>query len=111
MPTWGPLMTCAGIWISSHEAFGLGKQFPKSLQTGDTACAGSVGQGIPDFAAVVENPSDPALKTHKLSGRLSGLWACWVEYDCRIIFASKQDPVKQEQLILLVDIGTHDEVY
>ena len=60
---------------------------------------------------LVENPSDPALKTHKLSGRLSGLWACWVEYDCRIIFASKQDPVKQEQLILLVDIGTHDEVY
>ena len=38
---------------------------------------------------LVENPSDPALKTHKLSGRLSGLWACWVEYDCRIIFAFK----------------------
>jgi hypothetical protein len=56
MPTWGPLMTCAGIWISSHEAFGLGKQFPKSLQTGDTACAGSVGQGIPDFAAVGREP-------------------------------------------------------
>jgi addiction module RelE/StbE family toxin len=60
---------------------------------------------------LVENPSDPALKTHKLSGRLSGLWACWVEYDCRIIFALKQDPANQEQLILLVDIGTHDEVY
>ena len=60
---------------------------------------------------LVENPSDPALKTHKLSGRLSGLWACWVEYDCRIIFAFKPDPVNQEQFILLVDIGTHDEVY
>jgi mRNA-degrading endonuclease YafQ of YafQ-DinJ toxin-antitoxin module len=60
---------------------------------------------------ISENPSDPALKTHKLSGRLRGLWACWVEYDCRIIFAFKQDPAKQEQLILLVDIGTHDEAY
>jgi addiction module RelE/StbE family toxin len=60
---------------------------------------------------LVENPSDPVLKTHKLSGRLSGLWACWVEYDCRIIFAFKQDPASREQLIFLVDIGTHDEVY
>jgi mRNA interferase YafQ len=60
---------------------------------------------------LVENPSDPVLKTHKLSGRLSGLWACWVEYDCRIVFAFKPDPAGQEQLILLVDIGTHDEVY
>ena len=58
-----------------------------------------------------ENPSDPVLKTHKLSGRLSGLWACWVEYDCRIVFAFKLDSDGQEQLILLVDIGTHDEVY
>jgi addiction module RelE/StbE family toxin len=60
---------------------------------------------------LVENPSDPVLKTHKLSGRLSGLWACWVEYDCRIIFAFKPDPDGGEQVILLVDIGTHDEVY
>ena len=60
---------------------------------------------------LVENPSDPALKTHKLSGRLSGLWACWVEYDCRIIFAFKPDPASGEQLILLVDIGAHGEVY
>ena len=60
---------------------------------------------------LVENPSDPILRTHKLSGRLSGLWACWVEYDCRIIIAFKPDPASGEQLILLVDIGTHGEVY
>jgi mRNA-degrading endonuclease YafQ of YafQ-DinJ toxin-antitoxin module len=59
----------------------------------------------------VENPSDPILRTHKLSGRLSGLWACWVEYDCRIIFAFKPDPASGEPLILLVDIGAHGEVY
>ena len=60
---------------------------------------------------LIENPSDPVLKTHKLSGRLSGLWACWVEYDCRVIFAFKPDPAGGEKLILLVDIGAHDEVY
>jgi mRNA interferase YafQ len=60
---------------------------------------------------LAENPFDARLKTHKLSGRLRGLWACWVEYDCRIVFAFKPDPAGGEQLILLVDIGTHDEVY
>jgi len=32
-------------------------------------------------------PFNPELKTHKLHGKLSGLWACEVEYDCRIVFA------------------------
>ena len=35
---------------------------------------------------------DPRLKTHKLRGQLEGLWACWVEYDCRIVFAFEPDP-------------------
>ena len=104
-------MTCAGIWISRHEALGLGKQFPESLQTGDTPCAGPVGQGIPDFAAIGREPVRSGPENPQLSGRLSGLWACWAEYDCRIIFAFKKDPANQEQLIVLVDIGTHDEVY
>jgi addiction module RelE/StbE family toxin len=60
---------------------------------------------------LVENPSDPALKTHKLSGRLKGLRACWVEYDCRIVFTFKPNPTGGDDLILLIDIGTHDEIY
>ncbi len=45
------------------------------------------------------------LETHPLQGELSGLFACSCGYDCRIIFS-----LEDEQIILL-DIGTHDEVY
>ena len=44
-------------------------------------------------------------------GVLEGLWACSVAYDCRIIFAFKVEPETGEDLIVLVDIGSHDEVY
>lgn len=54
---------------------------------------------------------DPRLKTHKLRGKLEGLWACWVEYDCRIVFTFEPDPECDEDMIVLIDIGTHDEVY
>lgn len=60
---------------------------------------------------LAEDPYDPGLKTHKLSGRLKGLWACWVQYDCRIVFAFEPDPATGEDLIVLIDLGTHDEVY
>jgi addiction module RelE/StbE family toxin len=61
--------------------------------------------------ALAENPFDPGLKTHKLRGQLEGLWACWVEYDCRIVFAFEPDPADSNGLIVLIDIGSHDEVY
>jgi addiction module RelE/StbE family toxin len=54
----------------------------------------------------VANPYHPSLKTHKLSGKLKGLWAFVVAYDCRIVFQ-----FLDEQNILLIDIGKHDEVY
>lgn len=57
------------------------------------------------------DPFTPALKSHKLTGQLEGLWACSVAYDCRIVFAFKQDPETGEDLIVLIDIGSHDEVY
>jgi len=56
-------------------------------------------------------PFDPMLKTHKLKGELSGSWAFSVEYDCRIIFNFLQNAESGEEEILLIDIGTHDEVY
>jgi mRNA interferase YafQ len=60
---------------------------------------------------LAENPLDPSLKTHKLHGHLEGLWACWVEYDCRIVFTFESDPAGSEDLIVLADIGSHSEVY
>jgi addiction module RelE/StbE family toxin len=58
-----------------------------------------------------EDPFTPSLKSHKLTGQLKGLWSCSVTYNYRIVFAFKQDPMTREDLIVLVDIGSHDEVY
>ncbi len=53
-----------------------------------------------------QNPFDRRLRAHKLTGKLEGLWAFSVTYDCRVIFKFLD---KDE--VLLVDIGSHDEVY
>ena len=50
------------------------------------------------------------LSTHSLQGKLAGLKACSCGYDCRILFTIE---ISQEQteVIVLLDIGTHNEVY
>ncbi len=53
----------------------------------------------------------PHLSTHKLSGKLYGLWACSCGYDCRIVFTLEAEPVSKKEVIILLDLGTHDEVY
>ena len=63
------------------------------------------------LATLLENPFTPSLRTHRLRVQLEGLWACWVEYDCRIVFAFENDPAGGDDVIVLIDIGTHDEVY
>ncbi len=56
-----------------------------------------------------QDPYQPSLGTHKLKGKMTGLLACSAGYDLRIVFVFvKNDP---EDNILLIDIGTHDEVY
>lgn len=63
------------------------------------------------LAILVIDPFHPSLKTHKLKGKLSGVWACTIEYDCRIIFNFKKYPDSDIEEILLIDIGNHNEVY
>ncbi len=53
----------------------------------------------------------PNLSAHKLSGVLRGMWACSCGYDCRIVFALEIDEDSGEEVIVLLDIGAHDEVY
>ncbi len=53
----------------------------------------------------------PSLATHRLSGALQGLWASSCGYDCRILFSIETDPDSGNEVILLLNIGTHDEVY
>ena len=52
------------------------------------------------------NPFDPSLKTHKLSGKLRDLWSFSVEYDQRVLFY-----FTDEEKVVFIDIGNHDEVY
>lgn len=52
-----------------------------------------------------ENPREPSLKTHKLSGNMKDKYAFFVESDCRVIFSWNGDEVE------FVLIGKHDEVY
>jgi addiction module RelE/StbE family toxin len=52
---------------------------------------------------------DPRLRTHKLKGDLAGCWACSAAYDLRIVFEFVQH--ESIEAILLLSVGTHDEVY
>lgn len=63
------------------------------------------------LALLKQNPFDPALGTHKLHGPLAGSWGCSVRYDLRIIFDFVQNTSNGEDDILLISMGTHDEVY
>ena len=58
-----------------------------------------------------KNPFAPQLATHKLKGKLAESWACSVGYDLRIVFDFVKSSGQQEDDILLLEIGTHDEVY
>ncbi|MGK7882916.1 MAG: type II toxin-antitoxin system YafQ family toxin [Crocosphaera sp.] len=60
---------------------------------------------------LAEDPFTSSLKSHKLSGNLEELWSCSVNYDCRIIFSFSEDGESLEIIILLIDIGRHDQVY
>lgn len=60
-----------------------------------------------DRIAIFQNdPFDPRLKTHQLSGQLQGLWSFSIDYDVRVIFS-----LIEAHRALFVDIGTHEEVY
>lgn len=60
---------------------------------------------------LAKDPFTPQLETHKLKGKLSGSWACSAGYDLRIVFDFVKSEKQKEDDILLMEIGTHDEVY
>lgn len=55
----------------------------------------------------VADPFANELRTHKLTGNLHGCWAFSVDLDCRVVFMF----LKGRSTVLLIDIGTHEEVY
>ena len=58
---------------------------------------------------IKENPYNSKLKTHKLKGKLKGLYASSIDFNFRLIF----DIIHSESsdTILFVDVGVHDDVY
>ena len=51
------------------------------------------------------NINSPNLHTHKLHGKLNGLYACSVTYRYRLVFELRND------MIFPQSIGSHDDVY
>ncbi len=56
----------------------------------------------------ISDPFESKLKTHRLSGKLKDLWSFSLDYNLRVIFYFTKDKPKKA---VLIDIGTHDEVY
>jgi mRNA-degrading endonuclease YafQ of YafQ-DinJ toxin-antitoxin module len=51
-------------------------------------------------------PFHPSLKTHNLSGNFAEYWAISINYEHRLIFEFLSDTK-----VLLINLGTHDDVY
>lgn len=68
--------------------------------------AASVDETLDQLSADAAHPS---LRTHKLRGHLAGCWACSAGYDLRVVFEYAQH--QGAEAILLLALGTHDQVY
>jgi len=60
---------------------------------------------------LTEDPFDSSLRTHKLKGDLDGVWSCSIDYDNRILFEFVANSDSGEEDILLLTLGSHDDVY
>ncbi len=62
---------------------------------------------VETLGKLCDDPFDPSLRLHPLGGRLKDLQAVSLTYSYRIILTLQVT----EHDILLIDIGSHDEVY
>lgn len=53
-----------------------------------------------------QHPDHPSLHTHSLHGSKAGMYSITVKYDLRILYAKQG-----RDILLMVTVGTHDEVY
>ena len=53
-----------------------------------------------------QNPHEPRLRTHRLSGALREMWSFTVQHDLRVVFF-----FTDARQAVFVDIGRHEEVY
>lgn len=53
------------------------------------------------------NPRHPSLRLHKLSGRLNDLYSVSINISYRIVI----EFLIMDEKIILIDVGSHDDVY
>jgi mRNA-degrading endonuclease YafQ of YafQ-DinJ toxin-antitoxin module len=98
--------------MSLERRLVLSKAFEKSYQKFTRKNSSLKTSIISALLKLQKDAYDPALKTHKLSGKLVAYMACSCCYDCRIIFTIEKDTSNPGvENIVLLDIGTHDDVY
>lgn len=68
--------------------------------------ADSIGSTLDQLSS---DASHPSLRTHRLRGSLDKCWACSADYDLRVVFEYVQH--ESAEAILLLSLGTHDQVY
>jgi len=83
-------------------------QFKKAYQNRIKSNAVSQVAFSQALRAFISNPFDQKLKTHKLSGKLKGLWSFSITYNIRVVFYFTNDKPPKA---IFVNIGDHDEVY
>ena len=60
---------------------------------------------------IAEDPFQLSLRSHKLKGDSSGRYSCSIDYHNRILFKFVTNPESGEEEILLLTLGSHDDVY
>ncbi|PIQ78663.1 type II toxin-antitoxin system mRNA interferase toxin, RelE/StbE family [Candidatus Peregrinibacteria bacterium CG11_big_fil_rev_8_21_14_0_20_41_10] len=61
---------------------------------------------ITQLNLLLDNPRQSTLKVHPLKGNLAGLRAFSVTGDCRVVYK-----IQKPDTIILIDIGSHSQVY
>jgi mRNA interferase YafQ len=89
----------------------LTSKFKRSLKKFVQRNAILQGQVEKTLLQMAEDVFAPSLMTHRLKGEFDGLRACSCGYDCRIIFSLEKNKKTQKEEIVLLNIGSHDEVY
>jgi mRNA-degrading endonuclease YafQ of YafQ-DinJ toxin-antitoxin module len=102
------------VWRDSFTQ-ALQRKIKKGIPVRESICGResvpgreSVGQTLRLLAA---DPFHHSLHSYKLKKNFEGAWACTAGHNLKIIFEFAQHPESGEQEILLLAVGTHDEVY
>ena len=84
----------------------MGSRFQAELQKKGQKLSDTKKKFWQKMELFLSDPFAVQLKTHKLGGKLFGLWSFSVDEDCRVIFEFIDDGS-----VLLIEVGKHDEVY